>query len=268
MVSVVIPTFNSEQFLEICLCSIVKQTYFHVEIIVVDNYSADKTREIAQRYGNVVSYRGLRSTARNVGVNLAEGELILSIDSDMELTPNVIHECVDKAENGYDAVIIPEFSIGNGFWAKCRALEKECYFGDDLIEAARFFKKKTFETIGGYNSELVFGEDWDLNLKLKDAGCKIGRTTSFIKHHEGALSLRKVVQKKHYYGKTLSIYQKNHPEQARRQLKIIRPAFLKNWRKLYSDPVHTFGMLLMKGCEFEATWAGSLSTKIKSKRIK
>ena len=47
LVSVVVPTFNSERFLEECLRSIREQTYSNVEVIAVDNYSTDKTREIA-----------------------------------------------------------------------------------------------------------------------------------------------------------------------------------------------------------------------------
>jgi arabinofuranan 3-O-arabinosyltransferase len=103
-----------------------------MEVIVVDNYSTDGTRGIAEKYGaKVVLCRGVRSKARNVGADLAKGVFIFSIDSDMELTPNVVGECVAKAESGFDAVIIPEVSVGEGFWAKCRALEKLCYIGDD-----------------------------------------------------------------------------------------------------------------------------------------
>ena len=51
MVSVVIPTYNSERTLEKCLKSIVDQTYKNIEIIVVDKFSEDKTVEIAKSYG-------------------------------------------------------------------------------------------------------------------------------------------------------------------------------------------------------------------------
>ena len=103
LVSVVVPTFNSERFLEECLMSVRAQTYPNVEVIVVDNYSTDRTREIAEKYGaRVILCRAIRSEARNVGAGLAKGEFILSVDSDMELTPNVVSECVAKAESGFD----------------------------------------------------------------------------------------------------------------------------------------------------------------------
>jgi glycosyltransferase involved in cell wall biosynthesis len=262
LVSVIVPTFNSERFVEECLRSVREQTYPCIEVIVVDNYSRDRTREIAENYGaRVVLCRGIRSRARNVGAGLAKGEFILSVDSDMELTPNVVGECVVKVESGFDAVIIPEFSVGEGFWAECRALEKLCYIGDDLIEAARFFREEVFEAVGGYDVRLVFGEDWDLNQKMRKAGFKIGRLDAFIKHNEGMLSLRETMLKKHYYGKTLELYRIKHPEEAKQQLSLVRHAFIKNWRELAEDPIHALGMLFMKICEFVAGWMGSLTSR-------
>ena len=262
LVSVVIPSNNSEKTIETCLNSIKAQTYKNVEIIIADNYSTDKTRRIAENFGvRVVLCRGGRSRARNVGVNLAQGEFVLSLDSDMELTSNVINECVSKIKTDFDAVIIPEFSVGEGFWAECRALEKLCYVGDDLIEAARFFRKDVFESICGYDDKLVFGEDWDLNQRIT-AKYRIGRTNAFIKHHEGRLRLSINIKKKYQYGKTLHKYAKKNPKESKQQLSVIRPAFLKNWKKLCNDPSHAVGMLFMKACEFTAGFFGSLEAKM------
>jgi hypothetical protein len=179
----------------------------------------------------------------------------------MELTPDVIRECIAEIENEFDAIIVPEFSVGNGYWAKCKALEKDWYIGDNLIEAARFFKKSIFESISGYDSKLEAGEDWDLNQRIK-AEYRIGRTNAFIKHHEGRLSLSKAINKKCQYGKTLHKYKKKHPKEAKQQLTVIRPAFLKNWRKLCSDPSHAVGMLFIKTCEYTAGFFGYLEAKM------
>ena len=260
-VCIVIPTFNSESFLGKCLLSIRRQTFTNTDVIVVDNYSRDRTRKIAEQFAaRVVLSKGVMSKARNEGARFAKADFILSIDSDMELTKNVVDECVAKVTEGFDAIIIPEISTGEGFWARCKALEKKCYIGDDTIEATRFFKKDVLESIGGYDPQLVFGEDWDVNQRISKAGYRVGRINSFIKHNEGKPSLKKIILKKLFYGKTLENYRRKHPKEAKRQLVLIRPAFIRNWRDLVKDPIHSLGILFMKTCEFMAGFLGFLAT--------
>ena len=189
LVSVIVPTRNSEKTMEMCLGSIRRQTYPNVEIVIVDAYSCDGTRKIAEKYDpRIVTSRAYRSEARNIGVRESRGDFLLFVDSDMELGPSVVQGCVEKSEKHYDALVIPEVSSGTGFWAQCKALEKSCYLGDDTIEAARFFKRSVFQGIGGYDPELEAGEDWDLNQRIMKAGRRIGRTNTFIKHNEGLKS--------------------------------------------------------------------------------
>src|SRR5206468_1500632 len=100
LVSIVIPTKNSGEFLEACLRSIKEQTYTNIEIIVVDNSSSDNTQEIARKYTDKVFTKGPeRSAQRNFGAQSSSGDYLLIIDSDMELSPNVIAECVEKAQS-------------------------------------------------------------------------------------------------------------------------------------------------------------------------
>ena len=74
LVSVIVPTKNSEQFLEKCLDSIKKQTYKRVEIIVVDNNSTDNTKKIARKFTNKVFNKGPeRSAQMNFGAKKAKG---------------------------------------------------------------------------------------------------------------------------------------------------------------------------------------------------
>jgi glycosyltransferase involved in cell wall biosynthesis len=264
LVSIIVPTRNSEKALHRCLESIKNQTYKNIEPIIVDNYSLDRTIEIAKKFGVKVLLRNLnRSEARNMGAEKSAGEFVLFIDSDMELSPEVVESCVSQTNRRYDAVIIPEISVGDGFWAKCKALERACYIGDDWIEAARFFKREAFETVQGYDPNLEAGEDWDLSQRIRKAGFKIGRTDPLIIHHEGKLDFRKTIMKKYEYGRTLERYIRKHPERAKQQLRLIRPAFLRNRKMLLNDPVHTIGLFIMKTCEFAAGVLGSICRKKK-----
>lgn len=251
LVTVVIPTKNSEQTIEVCLKSIKEQTYPNIEIVVVDNYSTDATTKIAQKYAKVF-LKGLeRSTQRNFGAMKANGEYLLFVDSDMELTQGVIKECVETAlKEEAHAVIIPEVSVGKGFWGKCRELEKECYIGDETIEAARFFLRETFWICGGYNEKMAGGgEDWDLHLRIKKACYKIARVSNVIKHHEEHLGLANSLRKKYRYAKTIAEYVGNHPDYAIRQLTPFRMAFIRNKRKIAAKPTYALGLLVMKTLE-------------------
>jgi len=267
VVSVIVPTKNSESTINKCLRSIRKQTYPDIEIIVVDNYSSDKTKEIAQRCGRVLLKGPERSSQRNFGAQAAVGDYLFFIDSDMEVMPTVVENCVEAAVYSHaNAVIVPEFSVGDGFWTKCKALERSCYVGDDTIEAARFFNKDVFFKVGCFDEEITGQEDWDLHVRTRKLGYKIGRIISFIQHDEGPLSLRKTMMKKRNYGKTLKLYAIKNPKEASAQLTLIRPAFIRHWKKLAKDPVHASGMLLMKVCEFSASWIGSQQFGIHSEK--
>lgn len=254
LVSVVVPTYNSSSTLEPCLTSLELQTYPNVETIIVDNYSEDNTVNIAKKYhSRVFQVRTLRSAARNYGAEKGAGDFLLFVDADMELTPTVIEKCVKELiENNADAVMIPEVRVGEGFWAKCRAVERRTYIGDPLIESARFFKKRIFEDVGGFDEELEAGEDWDLHARVERRGYKIGKVNSLIKHQEGKLTIRDLARKKRYYGRTLTRYISKNPERARIQFMPIRLDYLKHWRLLAKYPLYACGMLLMKAVEYVA----------------
>ena len=113
LVSIVITTKNEEKNISNCLKSIRDQTYKNIEIIIVDNNSIDKTKEIVNKeiektnLTNLMNFITLklyshgpeRSAQRNFGVNKARGEYILYLDADMILSKNVVKDCVNKFKN-------------------------------------------------------------------------------------------------------------------------------------------------------------------------
>jgi glycosyltransferase involved in cell wall biosynthesis len=255
-----VTTKNSERTIERCLKSIKSQLYPVIEIIVVDNYSSDKTQEIAKRYAKVYLVGPERSTQRNFGVQNSSGKYLLLVDSDTFLTSTVVKECVYTVKrHRAQGAIIPQRSIGNGFWAMCKVLEKSLYIGDELIESVHFIERKTFLALGGYDERIAGGgEDWDLPIKMRKSEYRIVRVKSLIFHDEGSLKLSQSIQKKYYYGKTMPIYIRKNPKLAFKQLNIVRPAFLRNWRLLVSDPLHVVGLIIVKLCEFSAGAVGVL----------
>jgi len=254
LVSIIITTKNSAKTLNECLQSIKNQTYKNTELIVVDNNSTDQTKKLARKYTSKIFNHGPeRSAQRNFGAKQALGEYLLIHDSDIYFNINSVKECVELSqENKCDAIILSEKSIGIGFWAKVKAYERSFYVGNDYIEAARFFKKDFFEKLGGYDENLTGPEDWDLTIRIREAGHKILRTELFLEHDEGFVNLFGSSKKKKYYAKDVfEKYAQKHPKIFKSQMN-----FLKRFppKKLTANfikkPLLTISMFFMKICEF------------------
>jgi len=271
LVSVIVPTYNSDATLANCLESIKKQSYQSIELIIVDNHSADNTVEIARKYTDLVFTKGPeRSAQRNFGVQKARGEYVCIIDSDMELSPEVISQCVVVIAEKLTlkGVVIPEESFGEGFWAQCKKLERSFYVGVNWMEAARFFDKKTYVSLGGYDSSLVSGEDWDLSQRVAHLA-PLGRVEAFIYHNEGRLKLGRTLGKKYYYAKLIARYlaKQNHAASSARQTSVLGRYWLYVSRpgKLLRRPLIGVGMLFMKTLEFGVGAVGMVMGKRETK---
>jgi GT2 family glycosyltransferase len=187
-------------------------------------------------------------------VKKARGEYVALIDSDMELTPDVIGACVEAMDDDLvTGIVIPEESFGEGFWAKCKRLERSFYVGVPWIEAARFFKRSTYQELGGYDETLVSGEDWDLSRRVGNLG-KLASVQEAIRHNEGRLSLWQTVKKKYYYAQHARAYLETNVEKSvlTAQAGPLRRygLFFSDPRKLLSSPGVGLGMLFMKTGEF------------------
>ena len=270
-VTVIVPTYNSVQTIAACLKSIKEQSYPSIELIVVDNHSTDETRKIARIYTDHVYTIGPeRSAQRNYGVQKATGEYVCIIDSDMELSPEVISQCVSTQREQPDrkGIIIPEESFGQGFWAQCKKLERSFYVGVDWMEAARFFDKRTYIKLGGYDVSLVSGEDWDLSQRVAQIA-PLGRIEAYIYHNEGRLKLGRTLGKKYYYARQFARYleKQDHAKASAQQANIFTRywLYLSHPGKLLRRPHVGIGMLFMKTLEFGAGAIGMVAAKREAK---
>jgi len=256
LISVIIPTKNSSKFLEECLQSVKNQTYKNIEIIVVDNNSTDRTKEIAGKYTDKVFTKGPeRSAQRNFGLKNSAGEYVVFVDSDMQLTPRVTEACMEEInrDRAIKGIKIPEESFGVGFWAKCKKLEKSFYNDVDWMQGARFFEKGVVTEAGGYDENMISGEDWDLSQRIENKH-KNAKIKELILHNEGEIDLFQTVKKKYYYAKHFAKYAKKEHNKGstQNQTSIISryKLFLTQPKKLFKDPLVGLEMLFMKTCEF------------------
>ena len=117
-ISVIIPVYNAEKFLSVCLESILNQTLTDFELLVVDDYSIDSSYEIAEsyleRFGGrlkIISLNentGNPSVPRNVGLENSRGEYVLFVDNDDMLIQNALKTFYDLAENFRADVVYTE----------------------------------------------------------------------------------------------------------------------------------------------------------------
>lgn len=174
IISIIIPTYNEEDYLPNLLESIKRQNFDDYEIIVADANSTDKTREIAESYGCIVVDGGLPAVGRNNGASVAKGEYLLFLDSDLELTDdylrNVLYEfqmehlgiAITKMKPMSDKIedkIFHEFA--NYFMIGVEKIKPHgagCY---GIIT-----KKSLHDECGGFDESLTFGEDTDYIERL------------------------------------------------------------------------------------------------------
>ena len=259
VVSVIIPTRNSGQTIEKCLKSIRQQSYPHIEVIVVDNFSTDNTREIAKKFADTILLRGPeRSTQVNFGVKHATGKYVYRVDSDFVVEPDVVKEAFIKCgKEGFDAVCVHNVSDSSvSFWSRVRKLERDCYAGDELNVAVRFLRKNIFNAVNGFDERLIAAEDYDLHNKILEHGYKVGAIKSKELHIGEPKTLREIVIKNYFYGKIIRKFLKANPQRGRKQISPVRLAFVRNWREFLNQPLLTLGFFIYQTVKYSSASLG------------
>ena len=113
LVSIIVPIYNSEQFLKKCIDSLINQTYGEIEILLIDDGSTDKSSEIcdwySKNYKNIKSFHlknGGVSKARNFGINNCNGEYIQFVDADDFVENDYVEYMMGLNENGKSDLVI------------------------------------------------------------------------------------------------------------------------------------------------------------------
>lgn len=262
LVSVIVTTKNEEKHIANCLKSIVAQLYpkDRIEIIVVDNNSSDRTKEIvaviageAKQSIQFFSKGPERSAQRNFGVEQSSGEYFLYLDADMILSPNVIAECIEKVTHSeIIGLYIPEIIMGEAFWCKVRRFERSFYNGT-VIDCVRFVRKSAFVKVEGFDTSMTGPEDWDFDKKIRRLG-SVGIIDNVLYHNESEFNLKKYLEKKSYYTKSFDTYIAKWGRQdadVRRQFSFyyrFLGVFIEEgkWKKLFFDPFLMVGMIYLR----------------------
>ena len=203
LVSVIIPAYNAEAFIEKTLNSVLSQTYQNLEVLVVDDGSHDRTPEmiksIAQQDQRVIMLHQKNAgvaAARNLGIEKSQGEFIAPIDADDIWYPENIEkqvQCFLESEPSVGLVYswsvdIDQDDVPTGIFRAAK-IEGEVYITlvcHNFIgnASASMIRRDCFEQVGGYNSQLKEQaaqgcEDWDLYLRVAEV-CQFRVVPDFL----------------------------------------------------------------------------------------
>lgn len=243
LISIVVPIYNSEKYLEKCLDSILHQTYRNLELICVDDGSTDHSAEIVKQYAlkdSRVSFyekesKGV-SAARNYALEKCRGEYVLFVDSDDWIDLDICSEALEIAENEKADVVIwsyireypdhskPTYILGRQKQIykdeAVRTLYRRMYglVGDEL---SRPENANTLVTVWGK----LYKKDKLQDVKFTDLK-DIGTSEDTLFNIEVFQKLRKVV----YIPKCAYHYRKNNYASITTK---YNPDLYKQWENLY-----------------------------------
>ena len=183
-VSVVIPTFNYGRFIAGAINSVLAQTYPIAEIIVVDDGSTDDTEKVVASFGDKVKYikqkNGGVCAARNTGVKNSSGELIAFLDADdiwlSEKIEKQVAKFQDDTQIGLVHCQMREFDTETERTVHLHLDGEEGEVADLLLlynkiviigpGGSILVSRKAFDEVGGFDSKLTVGEDWDFCYRV------------------------------------------------------------------------------------------------------
>jgi glycosyltransferase involved in cell wall biosynthesis len=198
--SFVIPAYNEEKSISKVIQSVLEQSNKDFELIVVDNGSTDKTREIIKSYPEVkyvYESRRNRSIARNSGASSSSGRYICFVDADVTLDKHWLKACdtyleevpldflatqirpvCDRKNN-----IVDSYRTSFSCWKSDGlfiSLKKAFGFFPVINTAACVIERESFELSGRFNEKLNRNEDLELSLRMLSKGYFLGGTTSAV----------------------------------------------------------------------------------------
>jgi glycosyltransferase involved in cell wall biosynthesis len=195
-VSVVMPAYNSELFIAVAIESVLCQSPFPMEIIVVDDGSTDKTADIVKSYPNVICLRQENqgpSKARNTGIQRAKGDFVAFLDADDYWLPDKLSRQIGALSRCPDAGFSfatywnfrdlgdqlisenPSYPGPLRDWLGHQSIDAESSFGNvyELLlrvnpvpTSSVIVRTDAFDRVGGFNESMRNAEDYECWLRL------------------------------------------------------------------------------------------------------
>ncbi len=223
-VTIAMPAFNEEDYIEACIASVQAQDYPPdlIEVLIADGRSTDRTREIVARINEqdpriklVDNPARLQAAGLGLIVKQATGDVIVRMDVHAEYAPDYVRTCVEtlektgadnvggaqraKAKTAFQralcAALDSPLGVGN---ARYRSADEEGYVDTVFLGA---FRRKVFETIGLWDPGAITNEDAELNQRILDAGGQIYLSRDIVVHYFPRDTLKGLAKQYFRYGR-------------------------------------------------------------------
>lgn len=175
LISIIIPYFNTANYIEEILDGVANQTYQNIEIIVIDDGSTDDTLEVLYIYQNkmpklkIISQKNTYYViARQNAIAHAKGKYLVCLDSDDKLHPTYVEKCYQLAEMKNLDIVYSDaqyFDATDGRW-DLPDFKLYDFLHCNCIYVTAMIRKSAFDRVGGFDTSLTHFEDWDLFISI------------------------------------------------------------------------------------------------------
>ena len=213
-VSVIMPVYNQEKFLKQSIDSILNQTFKDFELIIINDRSTDKTKDILNKYAQKdlrirVFFQENQGCTKslNYGIKQAKGEYIARQDADDISLPKRLEKQVDFLNKNKNIGLVGSFAQvideqGNkkqkilGQYTGNRDLKKHSFWSDKFCHSTIMIRKELLDKINGYDEHFVCSQDTDLYFRLMPYTQFANLKEVFLLYREHKDSLSKTKKKK------------------------------------------------------------------------
>ncbi|MGF6766213.1 exopolysaccharide biosynthesis predicted pyruvyl transferase EpsI/glycosyltransferase involved in cell wall biosynthesis [Paraburkholderia sp. GAS33] len=183
-VTVIVPLYNYEQYVEEALNSVATQTLDDIDLIIVDDASTDASLTVAtewvksnkDRFNRLFVLRNRKNSklgpTRNVGFDAAETPYVLTLDADNKLYPHCAEQCLDVIKRTGAAYIYPKIcAFGDADYVMGESpYDPVRFIGGNYIDAMALISKGVWSGVGGYESVPYGWEDYEFWCKIAELG--------------------------------------------------------------------------------------------------
>jgi glycosyltransferase involved in cell wall biosynthesis len=243
-ISIITPSYNQGQFLEDTILSVLGQNYPDLEYIIMDGGSTDQSVEVIKKYESQLTYwvsekDGGQAAAINNGFSKATGDLLMWLNSDDMLMPNVLHYVAQQYLSNGDAIYfgncihfheINQVALdtrGSDVVTKHKKLDLSMI--DYIIQPSSFWSRKVWEQNDVLDTSLHFGFDWEWFLRAQKNGLalhSLSRPLSLYRIHEDHKSGAGGNARQQ---ELLKIYEKYNPHCAQLYQLLSKEHIWKSW---------------------------------------